>query len=406
MTSIQRLNSLALLALLGAAAAIACAADPDVELGTQMPPDSTSVPDASAALDSGEDAADADAGMAPCSASGLCVVPAPIDTRINVTSVSGSGAKDVWAVGTDRTILHYDGKVWDKADTIPNDAASFTMRAVWVGGPGDIWVTDGPRLRHSTGWKGPSATEWESVLLVDPNTMPSAISGNGTKVMIGSQLVDGSNAPFGVITACSGWSDGGLREPVYVQNQLFHNFGADGLWTMAMTGPNEAWGVTVPRSPGPGTVDPGNGIARAYRVSPDGGAEGAEAPWQTDLYDSRTGKNLYGVWGDEHAVWVVGEGGTLRRMLPENLSTRVFENVISPVTADLRGIYGFAADDIWAVGDDATVIHWNGKDWTRLASPFDTASAKPRLFAVWGSAPNDVWIGGNGVMLHFEGKAP
>ena len=401
MSSIKKLGTSSLAVLLVAETALACAGEGELE------PEREGVPDASAEVadagDAGDGADAADAADAdPCSASGLCIVPVPIDTRVNVTSVSGSGAKDVWAVGTARTTLHYDGAVWEKADTIPYDAAPFTMRAVWVGGPNDVWVADGPTIHHSTGWKGPSATVWESSVLAGTYTAPTAISGNDGRVIIGRQISNQFDDYEAAIVTCSGWDAGGLLEPTYLENRHFRTNGTDGLWSIAMTGPNEAWGTSFPTTNGPGAR-----VVRAHLASPgDGGEPDAGPSWQVEEYDSRTERNLYGVWGDEQAVWLVGEGGVIRRMTPANLPSGVFENVPSPVIADLRGIFGFGADDVWAVGDDATVLHWDGKVWSRLASPFDSAADKPRLFSVWGSAPNDVWIGGNGVILHFEGKAP
>ena len=87
-----------------------------------------------------------------------------------MTSLSGSGPNDVWAVGTDRTILHYDGKVWEKADPLTYEVTPFTMRSVWLGGPTDVWVAAGPILYHSTGWNGPSGTAWSSAMFFDGTT--------------------------------------------------------------------------------------------------------------------------------------------------------------------------------------------------------------------------------------------
>ena len=165
---------------------------------------------------------------------------------------------------------------------------------------------------------------------------------------------------------------------------------------------DEAWAASL------GTDERPRRSRRAHRTRApaDAGEPDAGPSWQVEEYDSRTERNLYGVWGNEQVVWLVGEGGALRRMTPARLSSRVFENVPSPVIADLRGILGFGPNDVWAVGDDATVVHCDGTVWSKLASPLDGVNVKPRLFSVWGSSPNDVWIGGNGVMLHFEGDAP
>jgi len=404
MRSLGRPLVIAFFPTAGAMAVLACAADVDVELGNEQPPSLLDGGVEAAAPDAISDAQDA-GNVQRCSASGLCIVEAPIDTRINVTSVSGSGPNDVWGVGTSRTIIHYNGSAWEKASPIPNDAASFTMRAVWVGGPSDVWIADGPMVRHSTGWKGPSATEWEATSLTGTAGVtlatPGAISGKDGTVVIGRQLPHGSDEYETPMVTAAGWGADGLVEPVYVESNLFTGYVRGGVWAIAMTRPDEVWMTNVPTD-----LDSANRVVRAQLVSPDAGEPEAGPSWQTTAYDSRTERNLYGVWGNAEAVWLVGEGGVLRRMTPAGMASRVFETIPSPVNADLRGVYGFSANDVWAVGDDATVIHWNGEAWTKIASPFDTADEKPRLFAVWGSSPNDVWIGGNGVMLHFEGKAP
>ncbi len=52
------------------------------------------------------------------------------------------------------------------------------------------------------------------------------------------------------------------------------------------------------------------------------------------------------------------------------MPTKRFDIVESPVAFDLRGIFGFGANDIWVVGEMSTVLHWDGTGWTKLATPF------------------------------------
>ncbi len=342
-----------------------------------------------------------------CSSAGLCTVRVPIDTRIHITSISGSGPNDVWAVGTDRTILHYDGATWEKALGNEVDASPYTLRSVWVGGPDDVWVADGTTLRHSTGWKGPSDTEWSFASLKDDG-FPTTIRGMGGTVAIARQLDTywGDSA----LVVSGGWADGGILNANHVSNLIpganSYYMMPSGLWSLTMVRPDEVWATAVgAKNVGGSAAPPGAHVLRAYVRHHDGGSGSAQtAPWQFEDYESSTSKNLYGVWVDERAVWLVGEGGTIRLLKRENLSKRIFEIVASPVVSTLHGIHGFSPDDIWAVGDDATVVHWDGDSWTRLVTPFDEAVTKPRLFAVWGSGPDDVWIGGNAVLLHFRGK--
>jgi len=380
------------LGVLPLAAAGACATqaafDPE-----EPPPQG---PDASAEATSPVDAGpseDVQSDAGPCSTSGLCKVPAPIDTRINITSIHGSGPNDVWAVGTDRTILHYDGAVWEKAAAVDAGTSPYTLRSVWVGAPDDVWIADGPSIVHSEGWKGPLDTVWSSARLTG-TAVPSAIHGMGGTVAIARQI--GRSEAY--LVTCSGWADGGLVGATYLPRAFFIESGTNGLWSIAMSRPNEIWGTNL------GNLGrPGSRVVRAHVAQNDGGS-GSAPSWQLEEYDSRTERNLYGVWGDEEAIWLAGEGGVIRRLKREDLSRRVFEVIASPVVSALRGIYGFGPDDIWAVGDDATVVHWDGDVWTRLATPFDGAATKPKLFTVWGSGPDDVWIGGGAVLLHFEGN--
>jgi hypothetical protein len=62
--------------------------------------------------------------------------------------------------------------------------------------------------------------------------------------------------------------------------------------------------------------------------------------------------------------------------------------------------FGFAANDVWAVGEAGTILHFDGNSWSSFGgvTPAD-------LWTVWGLAPNDVWAGGQGVILHFDGKS-
>ncbi|MCP4674238.1 MAG: hypothetical protein GY854_01705 [Deltaproteobacteria bacterium] len=76
----------------------------------------------------------------------------------------------------------------------------------------------------------------------------------------------------------------------------------------------------------------------------------------------------------------------------------------SGVTADLHGIWGVSVEDIWAVGDSGTIIHFDGVTW----SSADSATSAD-LTDVWGTADNNVWaVGGydenKGVILHYNGE--
>jgi hypothetical protein len=81
---------------------------------------------------------------------------------------------------------------------------------------------------------------------------------------------------------------------------------------------------------------------------------------------------------------------------------------------DLSAVCGFGPNDIYAVGerieinpnpppnflDSSLIIHFNGATWTE----FKVVGGR-MLQAVFGSAPNDIWVGGiEGTIFHFEGS--
>jgi hypothetical protein len=395
----MRLTRPCLIALAGIAsvvAPLACASEGDAtpETASDAGADSSGTTPDGTLDDAGSDGGvDADAGFEPCSASGICVVPAPIDTSINLMSISGSSASDVWAVGTNRTIVHYDGSAWEKHAIVDDASPPFTMRAVWVGRSDDVWIADGLSLRHSTGWKG-GATEWSAHRFYPPETLtgngPFGVSGKGGSVWI-ARFGWLDFDPAATLIKCSGWGEGGgLVDPELLgASDNWDELFGTGYGTVAVTRANEAWATSAGTS-----VWSGARVVRVFRSD-------AEPPaWQREEFNSRTARHLYGIWGDDDVVWLVGEGGVTRRMTRAALATRTFEIVETPVIADLRGVFGFGADDVWAVGDESTVLHWDGKAWTKLATPFDGMRDKPRLFAVWGSSKTDLWIAGGGVVLH------
>ncbi len=74
----------------------------------------------------------------------------------------------------------------------------------------------------------------------------------------------------------------------------------------------------------------------------------------------------------------------------------------------LRRVWGFSKNDIWAVGDLGTILHYDGKAWTSmplLDSERRQVGDRP-LVGIWGARPDDIWaVGDAGLILHYDGKA-
>jgi hypothetical protein len=74
-----------------------------------------------------------------------------------------------------------------------------------------------------------------------------------------------------------------------------------------------------------------------------------------------------------------------------------------PAQSSLSAVWGSGPGDVWAVGDAAAALHWDGRSWTAVPFGFELVGS---LDAIWGSGPRDVFaVGGGGVIVHFDGAS-
>ena len=73
---------------------------------------------------------------------------------------------------------------------------------------------------------------------------------------------------------------------------------------------------------------------------------------------------------------------------------------------DLLAVWGSNASDVWLVGKQGRVLHWNGKTLVprRTATAQDPAGTAKDFHGVWGRAAKDVWLAGDGIVLHWTGS--
>ena len=73
----------------------------------------------------------------------------------------------------------------------------------------------------------------------------------------------------------------------------------------------------------------------------------------------------------------------------------------SGTTKTLNSIWGSSGNDVFAVGEGGTILHYNGSAWSPMAS-----GTTENLKGIWGSSGSDVFaVGANGVILHYNGSA-
>ena len=119
------------------------------------------------------------------------------------------------------------------------------------------------------------------------------------------------------------------------------------------------------------------------------------SPWE--LVSLSTQVTLNHIWdaGDK-TFWAIGEQGTI---LHFNGTTWL---PVSQLTdAELLGIHGVAGSDIWVVGAGGTVLRRDNAGWNILDAGTDVD-----LHGVFAIAPNEVYlVGDQGTIIRFDGQS-
>jgi len=110
--------------------------------------------------------------------------------------------------------------------------------------------------------------------------------------------------------------------------------------------------------------------------------------------DSPTEYNLYDVWGSgEDDVFAVGHEGTII-----HYDGTAWTEMASGENHYLGDIWGSSGSDIFVVGELGTILHYDGERW----HPMESGTSKD-LECVWGISGEDVYAGGYGTLLHYDG---
>jgi len=108
-------------------------------------------------------------------------------------------------------------------------------------------------------------------------------------------------------------------------------------------------------------------------------------------------KSVWAKGSDE--IWSVGEGEKIKRW--ENGASSNEGPVTALTWGSLNDVHGTQrGDDVWAVGDDGLVVHFDGDVWKQ-----EPAHTSADLMGVWAQAANNVWaVGASGTILRRDAK--
>ena len=294
---------------------------------------------------------------------------------------------DVYAVGLQGTILHFDGQSW-KSDAGPSGGATwYGMHGgdgtiVLVGSGGAIQMSEGAGLIPVA---SPAATDLRDVHSADGQVFwvvgdtGTLIRGEGTSF----QLVDaGTTSNLRAVYAAA------VDEVYVVGDDSTFLFYDGATWTP----------IAVPEALGYHLLD----VTRIEDVTVVTGEDGLTfygdlvGGW-TSLGPLTGGSDLMAAWGTGGEGFLVGQDSTVFRFTGVSAIPQV-----TPTTQHLRAVWGSAINDVWAIGLAGVVLHFDGATWTQ----WEELPALPSFESIWGSGSDDVYIAGTGgAILHWDGAA-
>lgn len=326
-----------------------------------------------------------------CTSDSICW-EAPLPFGMDLRDAAMTATNDVWAIGTQGSILHYDGSRWSfSPSTTQQDLQSISASAT-----NNAWVAGGPNglvLR----WDG---TNWASV-----NTGRSVFTTGIYTSAANSVIVteQGQNALH--YAAAGAWTVRAAAARNAAILRGISGSSATNVWVYGDDQSVSTWNgsswtfLTRMYAPTGIYASPAGGgymqnlTSQMYKVT--SGGYGTVTSPTADISGT---SGIIGLWGvDGNNVFTSGPQGVLYKFNGTSWST--IQTPVKEVGVFNKGA-GSAANDMWLVGRAGIVAHWDG---TKVTS--DRANVfSGEITNVWGSSPTDVWfVTDKRTVVHYDG---
>ena len=102
-------------------------------------------------------------------------------------------------------------------------------------------------------------------------------------------------------------------------------------------------------------------------------------------------KDFKAIWGAAaDYMWVVGKDGTIYQCKSSCSTVSSWTTMTSGTTMHLMDVFGFSKTDVWAVGFNGTVLHYDGTSWKA-----HNLGTKTYFNAVWGTSSKNLFVVGH-----------
>ena len=127
-----------------------------------------------------------------------------------------------------------------------------------------------------------------------------------------------------------------------------------------------------------------------------------EGAWSTFYASTDFVRDIWGT--SDNDLFVVGDDGAIL-----HFNGTSWSNMVSHTTKDIWGVWGISSSDVFAICQEVnwggtsfySVLHYDGTSWNEM-----TCESGFVLGSIWGSSENDVFAGGwGGELLYYDGVA-
>jgi hypothetical protein len=305
----------------------------------------------------------------------------PANDTTDLLGVQAFADGGAWAVGTGGAILRQEPGWTSYKQGLTDD-----LFDVWMGADGGVFVCGIGITERGTWTKtyGSLGRLRSLRRLANGNWLVAAEDGNLYLNGVTAYRADAGSRPLMdlLVDQDEAWAVG--------TGVAVHRLSDGGWINETPPGSNQEW-WKIARANSRFVAVGSNGRLGIY--TPDAG-------WSVQMEAS--GTNFFGVWtidADAGTAWVVGAGPSIRLFDAVNGVFVTDEDLPNGIYSPLFDVWGLAPDDVWAVGDEGLIFHYDGMRWSVVESGTRNQFERVRARVLADGTRELIIVGSRGTVL-------